>query len=205
MRRRRRSPCRSAGRRRPPRRIADTARRRAAPHAAQNRAPAGISAWQRAQGIGVRAAGRRHHRPAAKPMASIAGACAAIRAGPLARIAARLAGSTCAGIQSSAFLRPDFRVRRRAGTKAASLRPGRCLRRRLHVSDLQRRRSPRNESSSYAHDQPARPPWPRDRDRQVEVAGAAGRPAAPRRLHPRLHDDARRSRTRRCARSPRCA
>jgi hypothetical protein len=42
----------------------------------------------------------------------------------------------------------------------------------------------------HAHDQPARSPRPRDRDRQVEVAGPAGRPAAPRRLHARLHDDA---------------
>ena len=39
-------------------------------------------------------------------------------------------------------------------------------------------------------------------DRQDQDAGPQGRAAAPRRLHPRLHAHARRSRTPRCARSP---
>jgi len=44
-----------------------------APQEGQNRAPAGMSAWQRAQVIGVRAARKRHHRPAAKAVASVVG------------------------------------------------------------------------------------------------------------------------------------
>ena len=65
----------------------------------------------------------------------------------------------------------------------------------------------------YADDLPARPqgpPGPEEEARHPgpEVGQGAQeegrRPAAARRLHARLHDDARRSRTRRCARSPAC-
>src|SRR5436190_12942144 len=96
-----------------------------APHAAQNRAPAGISASQRAQVIGVRAARKRHHRPAAQTMASAAlcggrdQTCSALA--PDAGTAP--CGAALLGIQSSAFLRLALLSGRGSGTKAASLRP----------------------------------------------------------------------------------
>ena len=60
-------------------------------------------------------------------------------------------------------------------------------------------------SDSNAHDQSAREIRPQGAATQDRVAGAHGLPAAARRLRARLHDHARRSRTRRCARSRACA
>ena len=60
----------------------------------------------------------------------------------------------------------------------------------------------RGDCRPHAYDPAAGPQGPAGQDRQDEDAGSEGFPPAPGCLHARLHDDARRSRTLRCARSP---
>ena len=91
--------------------------------------------------------------------------------------------------------------------QALAPRARRCL------SRLSRAQARCYSPAPHAHDQPADPQGPHAqaeeaRHARPEVRQGAQeegrRAAAPRRLHARLHDDARRSRTRRCARSRAC-
>src|SRR4029079_16435423 len=122
-----------------------------APHAAKNRAPAGRSAWQRAQVIGVRTTweagfiSRWRRRWQALPVTSAPSSTGAARRdrGPC------LAASPWPAYNHRLFCVLTFKSRAQ-GPARRQLRfgPVGALRRCLHVSDLQRRRSPRNKSSS---------------------------------------------------------
>src|SRR5450432_2125454 len=123
-----------------------------APQAAQKRAPGGISAWHRAQVIGVRQAGKRHHRPRASRLTSTSRrgkgtpGRASLRGAPEARALRHLsARHTIIGFSASKLSSRRRRVRLE---DFASAPAGGSLARPSCLSDLQRRRSPRNESSS---------------------------------------------------------
>ena len=61
---------------------------------------------------------------------------------------------------------------------------------RLILSAAAEARDFKREQVTYANHQSARAPWPSGRGHEIQVAGNAKLPAAPRSLHPRLHHDA---------------